>query len=58
MFYNGSEFKQYFIPLLNYLDIETVLPTVYNPQDKATVDQMHQVICNIIFTKDLDNKVF
>ena len=41
-----------------YFDIKPVLMTIKNPQDNALVDQEHQVIFNIIFTKDLEDKLF
>ena len=58
MFDNGSEFKQDFTPLLNDFNIKTVLTLINNPQANSPVDQLHQVILNMLVTKDLDNKVF
>ena len=58
MFDKGSEFKQDLTPLLKYLYIKPVLTLVKNPQANAPVERVHQVILNIIFTKDLDKKVF
>ena len=53
-----SAFKQYFTPLLKYLDIKHVLTTTKNPQSNAPVERVHQVILNMLVTKYLDNKVF
>ena len=58
MFDNRSYFKQNFTPLLKDFDIKPILTSVKNPQYKATVEQIHQVILNILVSKDLDNKVF
>ena len=58
VFDNGSEFKWDFTPLLKYFDIKRVLTSVKNPQSHATVERVHQVILNMLVTKDLDNKVF
>ena len=40
------------------LDIKPVYTTVKNPQGNDLVDQVHQVIYNMFFTKDIDNKEF
>ena len=58
VFDNGSEFKQYFTPLLKDFDIKPVLTAAMRPQANAPVEQVHQVILNMLVTKDLDNKVF
>ena len=58
VFDNGSKFKQYFTPLIKDFNIKTVLTSVKNPQANAQVEEVHQLIFNIIFTKDLDNKLF
>ena len=58
VFDNGSEFKRDFTPMLKDFDIKTVLTSVKNPQSNAPVEQVHQVILNMLDTKDLDNKVF
>ena len=58
MFDNGSEFKRYSNLLLKYFDIKPVLTSVKNPQANAPVEQVHQVILNIIVTKDINNKLF
>ena len=58
IFDNGSGFKRYFTPLLNCFDIKPVLTSVKNPESNAPVERVHQVILNMLVTKDLDNKVF
>ena len=58
MFDNGSEFKRDSTPLLNELYIKPVLTSVNNPQDNAPDERVHQVILNMLVTKDFDNKVF
>ena len=58
VFDNGSEFKRDFTPLLKDLDIKPVLTSIKNPQANAPVERVHQVILNILVTKDLDGNVF
>ena len=58
MFDNGSDIKKYFTPLLKDFDIKPVLTTIKNPQDDASVEFVHQVVLNILVTKDFSNKVF
>ena len=58
VFDNGYEFKQEFTPLLKEFYIKPVLTSVKNLQANATVEWLHQVILNMLVTKDLDNKVF
>ena len=58
VFDNGSEFKRNFNPLLKDFDIKPVLTSVNNPQANAPLEQVHQVILNMLVTKDLYNKVF
>ena len=55
---NGYEFKQEFTSLLKGFNIKPVLTKIINPQLYAPVEQVHQIILNIIDTKDLDNKIF
>ena len=43
---------------LKDFDIKTVLTTIKNPQANVPVERIHQVIFNMLVTKDLDNKVF
>ena len=58
VFDNGYEFKKESTYLLKCFDIKPVLITIKKSQANAPVDQVHEVIINIIFTKDLDNRVF
>ena len=44
--------------MLKDLNIKTVLTSVINPQANTPVERVHQVILNMIVTKDLDKKVF
>ena len=55
---NGSEFKKDFQPLLKDFDIKPKCTTVENPQANAPVERVHQVIQNMIRTKDLANRIF
>ena len=57
VFDNGYEFKQDFTNLLKDFDMKSVLTFVKNPQANAPVEKVHQVILNMLVTKDLDNKV-
>ena len=58
MFDNGYEFKRDFTPMIKEFDIKPVLTSDKNPQDNAPVEQVHQVILNMLVTKDTDKKVF
>ena len=51
LFDNGST-------LLKDFNIILVSMSVKNPQANAPVERVHQVILNILFTKDIDNRVF
>ena len=44
--------------MLNYFDIKPVFAAVKNPQSNAPVEWVHQVIYNMLVTKDIDNNVF
>ena len=44
--------------MIKDFDIKPVLTSVKKPQDNALVDRLHQLILNVLVTKDLDNKVF
>ena len=58
MFDNGSEFKQDFTLLLKGFNIKPVLTKIKTPQSNYLVEQVHQVILNILVTKDISNKSF
>ena len=55
---NIYEFKRYFNPLLKGFYIKPVLTKIKNPQANAPVERAHQVILDMLATKDLDNKIF
>ena len=57
VFDNGYDFKRDYTPLLNNFGIKPVLTTIKNPQANAMVERGHQVVLNMLYTKDLDNKV-
>ena len=58
MFDNISEFKQDLIPLLKDFYIKPVLVIIKNPKDNAQFNWVHQVILNMLVTKNLANEVF
>ena len=58
MFYNGSECKQDFTPLLKEFNIKPVLISVKNPQANTMLNRVHQLILNMLVIKYLDKKVF
>ena len=58
MFDNRYYFKRDFNPFLKEFDIKPVITSVNNPQYNTPVEWVHQVILNMLVTKDLDNKVF
>ena len=58
MFDNGYEFKRDFTPLLKNFDIKPILTSVKNPQANAPVGKVHQIILNMLVTKDLDKQIF
>ena len=58
VFDNGYDFKQDLNPLLKDFNIKAVLTTVKKPQANYMVERIHQVILNMIVTKDIDKKVF
>ena len=57
VFDNGYDFKRDYTPLLNDFGIKPVPTTIKNPQANAMVERGHQVVLNMLSTKDLDNKV-
>ena len=52
-FDNRPDFKWYFTPLLKGFNIKPVLTRIKNPQANAPVDRVHQIILNMLVTKDL-----
>ena len=58
MFENGSEFKQYFTPLLNDFYIRLFYVALKNPKYNTLVEQLRKLIYIMLITKYLDNKLF
>ena len=58
VFDNGSEFKMHFMRLLKDFDIKPRPTTVENPQGNSPVERIHQVVHDMIRTKELDKLVF
>ena len=58
VFDNVSGFKQDFTSLQKDFDIKPVLTTIKIPQANAPVKQVHQLILNMLVTKDISNQVF
>ena len=58
IFDNGSEFKMHFMTLLKDFDIKPKPTTVENPQGNSPVERIHQVVQNMIKTKELDKFIF
>jgi transposase InsO family protein len=58
IFDNGSEFKMHFMALLKDFDIKPKPTTVENPQGNSPVERIHQVVQNMIKTKELDKFIF
>ena len=55
---NGSEFKLHFMTLLKDFDIKPKPTTVENPQGNSPVERIHQVVQDMIKTKELDTFIF
>ena len=55
---NGSEFKRDCVPLLKDFDVKPVLTSIKTPQSNAPVERVHQVLHNMIVTKDLEGRTF
>ena len=58
MFDKGYKFKQDSTTLLKDFDIKNVLTPAKNSQTNVLVERLHQVILNMLVTKDIDNRVF
>ena len=58
VFDSRSDFKRYFTPLLKDFGIKPVSTSIKKPQANAPVERVHQVILNMLLTRDLDKKVF
>ncbi|GFH49966.1 hypothetical protein CTEN210_06442 [Chaetoceros tenuissimus] len=55
---NGSEFKLHFMTLLKDFDIKPRPTKAENPQGNSPVERVHQVVQNMIKTKQLDSYEF
>ena len=58
MFDNGPNFKKYFTPLLKDSSTTTMWTYIKNPQTNTPVECIHQMIYNMIITKDIDRKIY
>lgn len=58
IFDNGSEFKKDFLPLLKDFAIKAKPTTIKNPQSNGAVERIHQVLTNMLNTKNLTEQVF
>ena len=58
VFGNKYEFKGDFTPLIKYINTKPVLTIIKNPQVNTSLERVHQVILNMLVTKDLAKKVF
>ena len=55
---NGSEFKRDFQPLLEDFGIKPTCTSVKNPQSNAILERIHQVMGNMLKTKNLQEREF
>ena len=58
IFDNGSEFKKDFLPLLHDLAIKPTPASVKNPQANAILERVHQVLDDMLRTKELQKHTF
>ena len=58
IFDNGNEFKKDFLPLLKDFAIKPTPTTIKNPQANAILERVHQVIGNMLRTKNLQEYDF
>ena len=54
VFDNGSEFKLYFLHLLDTYGVTKKLTTVKNPQANGILERVHQTLGNMLRTAELD----
>ena len=55
---NGNEFKKDFLPLLEDFSIRPTPTTIENPQANAVLERIHQVLGNMLRTKELQQYNF
>ena len=58
IFDNGNEFKKDFLPLLKDLAIKPTPTTIKNPQANAILERVHQVLGDMLHTKNLQSYDF
>ena len=58
VFDNGSEFKKNFVTLLKDFDIKPKVTSVKNPTANAPVERVHQIIGQMLLTKNLGSRIF
>ena len=58
IFDNGSEFKKDFLPLLHDFAIKPTPTSVKNPQANAILERVHQVLGDMLRTKELQKHTF
>ena len=58
VFDNGNEFKKDFLPLLNDFAIKPTSTTIKNPQANAILERVHQVLGDMLCTKNLQSYDF
>ena len=58
IFDNGNEFKKDFLPLLKDFAIKPTPTTIKNPQANAILERVHQVLGDMLRTKNLQNYDF
>ena len=58
IFDNGNEFKKDFLPLLHDFAIKPTPTTIKNPQANAILERLHQVLGDMLRTKNLEQYDF
>ena len=58
IFDNGTEFKKNFLPLLHDFAIKPTPTSVKNPQANAILERVHQVLGDMLRTKELQKHTF
>ena len=58
IFDNGNEFKKDFFPLLHDFAIKPTPTTIKNPQANAILERLHQVLGDMLRTKNLQEYSF
>ena len=55
---NGVEFKKDFIPLTEDYGVKVVTTTIKNSQANAIIERLHQVVHNMMRSKELQTIIF